>query len=93
MSYVLVRHRVEDYGKWRSVFNRNRPPRREYGIVRGQVFRGDNAGDLLLLFEVEDVEKAQRYFNSRELWNESQAAGVIGKPEIHFLERLEEAPV
>ena len=94
MPYVLVRHKVEDYAKWKPVYDENIPPRQEYGFKTGKLLRNiDDPQELTLLFEIEDENRAREFFEQKELRVEMEKAGVIGEPTIAFLEVLEPAVV
>lgn len=93
MPYVLVRHRVEDYAKWKTAFDENAPARRASGSKGGQLFR--NARDpheILVIFEWDDMENLQEFVQSPELAAKMQQAGVIDKPDVFFLEEIEPLP-
>ncbi|MGC2195213.1 MAG: hypothetical protein WA628_11110, partial [Terriglobales bacterium] len=54
-----------------------------------RIFRkAGNPNDLTLLFEWENLEKAQRYMTSDELRKKMQQAGVTGAPEIQYLAEM-----
>lgn len=86
MIQVLVHHEVNDYRSWRSVFDAAIDFRQVGGERSCRVFRktGD-PNNLTLLFEWEDLERAQHYMNSEELRDKMKQAGVIGNPEIQYL--------
>jgi hypothetical protein len=47
----------------------------------------------VILFEWESLEKAHQFAQSDELRQAMQRAGVIGMPDLYFLEQVEELPV
>jgi hypothetical protein len=52
VPYALVRHKVEDYARWKPVFDADAENREANGSMGGYLFR--NAGDpneLVILFE------------------------------------------
>lgn len=86
MIYVLVRHNVSDYRKWKSVFDADLEFRHKGGEVNCRIFHNaDNLNDLTLLFEWENLEQAQRYMTSKELQDKMKQAGVASPPEVQFL--------
>jgi len=90
--HVLVtKHVVEDYSKWKSAFDDARDMRRAGGERKYQILltKGE-PNKLMLFFEWDDLDKARKYFDSEEVGNTMKQAGVIGQPEIHFLETIEE---
>jgi quinol monooxygenase YgiN len=89
MIQVLVHHEVADYQNWRAAFDSALDFRRQGGEHNCRVFRtAGNPNDLTLLFEWEDLPKAQGYMNSEELRKKMQQAGVIGAPEVHYLAEM-----
>jgi heme-degrading monooxygenase HmoA len=89
MVQVLVHHEVTDYNSWRAVFDAALDFRHQGGEQSCRVFRkmGD-PNNLTLLFEWEDLARAQRYMNSDELRKKMKQSGVIGPPEIQYLSEM-----
>jgi heme-degrading monooxygenase HmoA len=87
MAYMFVRHNVQDYEAWKSVFDSVSDLRRRNGEKSYQILRQDNdSNSLVALFEWDNLDNARRYAASAELKEAMQRAGVTGKPEILFLE-------
>ena len=87
MSYMLVQHEVEDYAKWRSVFDSVEGLRKENGEKSAQVMRSaDNSNSITALFEWDTIENARQYAQSPELKEAMQRAGVTSAPNISFLD-------
>ena len=52
MEYVLVRQKVENYRKWKAVFDEHASIREANGCQGAQVFRsGDDPWEVLVLME------------------------------------------
>jgi uncharacterized protein (DUF1330 family) len=67
MPYVIARHRVEDYARWKRVFDESEAGMREAGVKSPQIFRNrDDPNELALLIEVDDREQAGRWTRSEE---------------------------
>jgi heme-degrading monooxygenase HmoA len=87
MAYMFVRHSVQDYEAWKSVFDSVSDLRTRSGEKSYQILRQENGStELIALFEWDNLENARRYAGSPELREAMQRAGVSGKPEILFLE-------
>jgi antibiotic biosynthesis monooxygenase (ABM) superfamily enzyme len=87
MAYMFVRHSVKDYEAWKSVFDsvldlRTRSGEKSYQIMR----EGNGSNELFVLFRWDNLDNARKYADSSELKEGMQQAGVIGKPQIWFLE-------
>lgn len=94
MPYVLIRHKVEDYARWRPVYDENDPPRDKYGLKKGKLLRNtDDPQELVLIFEIEDEERAREFLGLKELRQTMKRSGVIDEPSVYFLEVLEPALV
>jgi antibiotic biosynthesis monooxygenase (ABM) superfamily enzyme len=87
MAYMFVRHSVQDYEAWKSVFESVSDLRRRNGEESYQILReGNGSSELVALFQWDNLDNARRYAASPELKEAMQRAGVVGKPEILFLE-------
>lgn len=86
MAYMLIRHKVADFGKWKPEYEDHRSAREAAGLKDLHLWRNENdSNDVLLLFEASDVAKAKEFAASSDLKEKMQAAGVQGPPEIVFL--------
>jgi heme-degrading monooxygenase HmoA len=87
MAHMLVRISVKDYEAWKSGFDLGSDLRTRNGEKSYQVLReGNGSNDLFVLFQWDNLDNARRFGASSELREAMQRAGVIGKPEIWFLE-------
>jgi antibiotic biosynthesis monooxygenase (ABM) superfamily enzyme len=87
MAYMFVRHSVQDYEAWKSVFDSVADLRRRSGEKSYQILRQDGSDNsLIALFEWDNLDNARAYAASPELKAAMERAGVVGKPEILFLE-------
>ena len=86
MPHLLVRHRVADYASWRPIFDDHASFREQHGSTGGEVFRNaDDPAEVVMLFEVSDLDRAREFAGSDELREAMQSAGVVGQPDILFL--------
>jgi hypothetical protein len=86
MPHLLVRHRVADFDRWKAVFDGHAEAQRAAGIAVTHVMRNlADAGEVLLLFDVEDVERAKGFVFSPEVPGAREESGVLGLPDIYFL--------
>ena len=87
MAYLLVRHKVADFAKWKPAFDTHQGARAAASLRDRLILRGiDNPNELVLLFEVGDVAKARAFTSSTALRDVMQSAGVVDKPDIYFLQ-------
>ena len=94
MPYLLVRHKVADYARWKPLFDQHAETRKASGSRGGQLFRNANdPNELLILFQWDDLNKARQFTESNDLREVMQRAGVIDQPDVYFLETIEEVPI
>ncbi len=87
MPYVLVEIKVEDYAKWKRVFDEYGAARKSNGSKGAQIFRNaDEPNDVVILVEFEDLDKPREVFRTHGLRDQMQRAGVLGSPDIRFLQ-------
>ena len=87
MPYLLIHHTVEDYDRWKPVFDEHAPLRQAAGSKGGYLFRSaDNPNEVVMIMEMEDLDRARQFVGSDDLRQAMQKAGVTGPPEIRFLE-------
>lgn len=93
MVYVFIKHKVEDYSRWKPVFDEHGTTREKAGCKGGQLFHiSDEPNNIFILFEWDKKENATGFVESEDLKKRMQQAGVIGKPEIYILEKIEDFP-
>jgi hypothetical protein len=86
MNYMLVRANLQDYDTWKPSFDRHGTVRKSAGSKGGLVFRNaDDPNECVILLEVEDMSRAREFAQSDNLREEMQQAGVVGRPDIYFL--------
>jgi hypothetical protein len=87
MPYVLVRHKVADFSKWKPAYDTHLPARQKAGLKEEHLLRNtDNPNEVILLFGAADLQKIREFAASSDSREEMQKAGVIDKPDIYFLE-------
>lgn len=93
MNHVVVRHRIKDYIQWKAVFDETEDLRHRYGLGRGWIHRGINdPNELVVTLEFQDIAKVQEFFECEELREAMNRGGVVGEPEIMYLELFAEVP-
>lgn len=86
MSYMMVQHGVEDFVKWKAVFDAALDMRKASGEKSAQILRDtEDPNKLTLLFEWDSIENARNYAQNPALKAAMQQAGVTGPPTFHFL--------
>jgi quinol monooxygenase YgiN len=94
MATLLVKHRVANFDKWRSVFDRLETLREKHGFIAHSVHRDASDPNLVVIVNrVKEMAEAKNYGASKELHDAMAEAGVQGAPELHFLNDVEDLRV
>jgi len=92
MPYMLARHKVEDYVKWKSGFDEGAALREACGSKGGFIFRNaDDPNEVFLLLESDSLDKLRQHAQSEDLKEAMQQSGVIDEPDMYFVE-LDDRP-
>ncbi len=87
MVHVLVRHKVADFNRWKEAFDTHVIARKRAGEISFHVFHNlEDSHDIFLLLDWESADAARKFMTSSELRDRMQQAGVLGPPEIQYLE-------
>ncbi len=90
MPYILIRHKIKDYAKWKPVFAVNGLNRRAMGSLGSQLFRcADNPDELVILLEWDDLEGAREYIQSDDFREALERGGISDEPDVYLLGNLE----
>jgi heme-degrading monooxygenase HmoA len=87
MAYLLVRTKVKDFEKWRTLFNQHSSSRRQSGSKGGYFFRNVNdPTETIFLLEWDNVENARSFAESAG--PVLQEAGLLDQPNVYFLDEV-----
>ena len=88
MAFMLVRSKVRDFKTWKPAYDAHLPARNDAGLTEKYLLRSaDDANEIVILFEVEDLNRAKTFAASADLRERMQESGVVDKPDIYFLNR------
>ena len=86
MMHMLVRHKVADFAKWKPVYDAHLSAQQKAGLKEEHLFRNaDDPNKVLLLFSMEDLDKAKAFTASNDLRQAMEKSGVSDKPDVYFL--------
>ncbi len=87
MPHHLIRARVEDFEKWKPVFDEFDDHRTRLGQKSARVFQvAENPNQVVILQEWETLEGARSFYASETYKQAIQRAGVVGDPEMVVLD-------
>lgn len=90
MATIIVKHRVENWETWKRAFDGHEAERRKYGWLGHTVQRGsDDPNTIVIIGSVQDLARAREFAASPELKSVMMKAGVLGPPDIQYLEEAE----
>ena len=81
-----IRHKVADFSKWKPVYDSHyrfvrRPASPEVHLLRNV----DDPNEVVILAEIEDLEKARDFAASSDLREKMQESGVVDRADVYFL--------
>jgi len=86
IMHMLVRHKVADFAKWKPVYDAHSSARQKAGLKEEHLFRNaEDPNEVVLLFSMEDVDKAKAFAASDDLREAMKKSGVSDKPDVYFL--------
>lgn len=89
MTTVFVRAKVEDFNAWKAAYDSGAELRNSAGVLSATVFRSvDNPNEITVAHELNTVRHAKDFAHSSELRAAMQASGVVGVPEVWFVESV-----
>jgi quinol monooxygenase YgiN len=93
MVMLFARHKVEDYGRWKRVYDEVGSIRKKMGVTAASVLRdGGNPNLIIITHQFKDTNAARAFADSEELKSAMERAGVSGAPEMWFGEEIEKTP-
>lgn len=87
--YLYVRQQVEDYSKWREIYDVHAPARQAAGATgEAWVIRdAENANEVTVILGWRSLDQAKAFTRSISLKDAMRQGGVMGSPDIRFLEK------
>ncbi len=87
-GFMLIRHKVKNFTAWKQGYDAHAPKRAEVGLTEQYLLRGAQApNEVVMLFEANDIARAQAFADSDDLRETMQRVGVIDTPDVYFLNR------
>jgi heme-degrading monooxygenase HmoA len=94
MPYLAVQLKVQDFTRWKGVFDEHGSMRRASGSKGGYVFQSaDDPNAVVVVLEWDDLNRARQFAQSADLRQAMERSGVVEQPGIHFLEAVDRPSV
>ena len=89
MPYLMVRHKVEDFGRWKAAFDRGLDMRHVPGRKPSRVFDVDVEDSSVVVYSQWDsIERARSFVESEELMEAMRQQGFDRRPDFYFLKEV-----
>jgi uncharacterized protein (DUF1330 family) len=89
MAHVLVRLTVKDQTEWKKTFEEAAALRKKFGSKGVRAFaKADSPNEIFVLGKYEDLDQAREMFQSQEFRDATQKGGVVGAPEVTYLDNV-----
>lgn len=87
--FLMAQHSVADYKKWREIFNSFEEMRIDHGMHNPIVLRNmDNPSETTIVFEIDDIQKAKTFLDSKLIRDAILSAGVTSVPDFTFFKKV-----
>ncbi len=85
-NFMISRIKVKDFAEWKGSYEAHKHARDAAGMTEKYLLQDVDDPDMVtILFEVEDIIRAQEFGHSDDLIEAMQKAGVVGEPDLYYL--------
>ncbi|MTK64832.1 MAG: cyclase [Methanobacterium sp.] len=89
MIYLMAIQKVEDFNEWKKVFDEHSKKRETMGSKGAEILSVSNhPNEIVVITKWEDLDAAKKFSSSTDLKNVMKRAGVVGFPELRFLDEI-----
>jgi hypothetical protein len=89
MATVILSHKVENYEKWRPIYDADIKRRTEYGMTNDRVFRAaDDSNNIYIIADVADPAIMVKLSEDADLVEKMKEGGVISQPIVTVLNQV-----
>ena len=90
---LIVHHKVKDYATWKPFFDADVDNRKAAGCTGAHLMQSKtDPNDIIISLAFDSMERAQALVDSPKLREVMEQAGVIGMPDVWFVESVERLP-
>ena len=85
MSTVFIRHTVEDFDTWKTIYDEHGTVRREHGLTDTGLLRDEgDANTVTIILSAQDSTRAREFLGSDSLREAMSGGGVVSQPDVWF---------
>lgn len=89
MATIVVRHKIDDWAKWKAFYDGSDEFHKKSKLTGAHVFQSaDDPRELIILSEFDSMDDARKFGQSPELKDAMKSAGVADQPNIYFCEKV-----
>ncbi|MCX6232154.1 MAG: hypothetical protein NTZ33_11485 [Bacteroidetes bacterium] len=90
MKTVIISHVVNNFSDWKVGFDEHEKVRASFGIKVESVNQShSNPNDVTIICNFPNIEAVNGFINSPELHATMEKVGVIGKPDVRILNKVQ----
>ena len=82
MSFYVVSHKVDDFGKWKKVYDGFESVRQKFGVKEQLLIQASDDPNHVLVVGQGDLDAIQKFISSEELKEAMKDAGVSSEPNL-----------
>jgi len=82
MSFYFVNHKVDDFGKWKKIYDDFESVRQKYGVKEQLLIQASDDPNHVLVVGQGDLDAIQRFISFEELKEGMEDAGVSSEPNL-----------
>lgn len=87
MTKLIIRHAVEDYDRWKRIYDTHGTRRDSAGMRAAYVYRSaDDGNDVTVICDFDSIEAARAFTSAADLKDAMKEMGVVGIPQAWFVE-------
>ena len=91
MAHLLIRHKIEDFDRWKPHFDEHGATRRACGAHGSRIFRNTaDPCEVMILSAWDDLDRARLFSQSDDLQEAMGRSGVIDRPDLWILEEFDQ---
>ena len=89
MIYLMATQKVEDFDRWKKVFDEHSTKRGAMGSKGAEILRNSAyPNEIVVITKWEDEDAAKKFAGSKDLKNVMKNAGVVGLPELRYFNEI-----